>query len=124
MSPPGRPKGEYRRAQHEGSLIGQPGRPADGQARRDRGIAALLWYGTWAASACIALGMAVDFLLPQAGLAGYRLVQAGVALFILLPVARVALMLAIFLRERDYAYTAISALVLLIIAAGVLSGLR
>jgi uncharacterized membrane protein len=100
----------------------------DGQARRDRGIAALLRYGTWAASACIAIGMAMDFLLPQGGLpgleqAGYRFVQAGVALFILLPVARVALMLALFLRERDYAYTAISALVLLIIAAGVLSGL-
>ena len=74
--------------------------------------------------ACIALGMAWDFLLPEGGQGGYRLVQAGVALFILLPVARVALMLALFLRERDYAYTAISALVLLIIAAGVLSGLR
>lgn len=98
---------------------------ADKQARRDRVIAGLLWYGTWLASALIAAGMALDFL-PQAlaGLRGLELVQAGVALFILLPVARVALMLAIFLRERDYAYTAISALVLLIIAAGVVSGLR
>jgi len=101
----------------------------DKQARRDRGIAALLWYGTWAASACIAIGMALG-LVPSSGggqgmgLYGYRFVQAGVALFILLPVARVALMLAIFLRERDYAYTAISALVLLIIAAGVVSGLH
>ncbi|MGS1009518.1 DUF1634 domain-containing protein [Achromobacter anxifer] len=98
---------------------------ADRQARRDRVIAGLLWYGTWLASALIAAGMALDFL-PQAlaGLRGQELVKAGVALFILLPVARVALMLAIFLRERDYAYTAISALVLLIIAAGVVSGLR
>ncbi|MGS1109755.1 DUF1634 domain-containing protein [Achromobacter anxifer] len=98
---------------------------ADKQAWRDRVIAGLLWYGTWLASALIAAGMALDFL-PQAlaGLRGLELVQAGVALFILLPVARVALMLAIFLRERDYAYTAISALVLLIIAAGVVSGLR
>lgn len=98
---------------------------ADKQAWRDRVIAGLLWYGTWLASALIAAGMALDFL-PQAlaGLRGLELVQAGVALFILLPVARVALMLAIFLRERDYAYTAISALVLLVIAAGVMSGLR
>ncbi|WP_088142500.1 DUF1634 domain-containing protein [Achromobacter xylosoxidans] len=98
---------------------------ADKQAWRDRVIAGLLWYGTWLASALIAAGMAFDFL-PQAlaGLRGLELVKAGVALFILLPVARVALMLAIFLRERDYAYTAISALVLLIIAAGVVSGLR
>ncbi|QKH36934.1 DUF1634 domain-containing protein [Achromobacter pestifer] len=98
---------------------------ADKQAWRDRVIAGLLWYGTWLASALIAAGMALDFL-PQAlaGLRDLELVKAGVALFILLPVARVALMLAIFLRERDYAYTAISALVLLIIAAGVVSGLR
>jgi uncharacterized membrane protein len=46
-----------------------------------------------------------------------------VALFILLPVARVALMLATFLHERDYAYTAISALVLVIIATGIAIGL-
>ncbi|MGY6270861.1 DUF1634 domain-containing protein [Achromobacter denitrificans] len=95
------------------------------QAGRDRGIGTLLWYGTLAASACIAVGMVLGFLLPpDAAWAGPWLVRAGVALFILLPVARVALMLAIFLRERDYAYSAISALVLLIIAAGVVSGLR
>ncbi len=27
MSPPGRPKGEYRSAQHEGSSMSPPGRP-------------------------------------------------------------------------------------------------
>ena len=27
MSPPGRPKGEYRSAQHEGSPMSPPGRP-------------------------------------------------------------------------------------------------
>ncbi|WP_447921620.1 DUF1634 domain-containing protein [Achromobacter aegrifaciens] len=97
---------------------------ADRQARRDRIIAGLLWYGTWIASALIAAGMALDLIAPDAALRGHELVKVGVALFILLPVARVALMLAIFLRERDYAYTGISALVLLIIAAGVVSGLR
>ncbi len=51
------------------------------------------------------------------------MVKAGVALFILLPVTRVALMLVIFLRERDSAYTAISALVLAIIGAAFLAGL-
>lgn len=99
--------------------------PADRQARRDRIIAGLLWYGTWLASALIAAGLACGFVpRADAGLWGRELVRAGVALFILLPVARVALMLVIFLRERDYAYTGISGLVLLIIAAGVVSGLR
>jgi uncharacterized membrane protein len=97
---------------------------ADNFERRDQIIAGLLWYGTWFASILITAGvllMAVEPLpAPLAlSLSGYDAVKAGVAVFILLPVARVALMLAIFLRERDYAYTAIAALVLAIIAAGV-----
>jgi uncharacterized membrane protein len=100
----------------------------DNYERHEQVIAALLWYGTWLASAVIAAGMALSALqqfegLPSFGLSGYDLVKAGVALFILLPVARVALMLAIFLRERDYAYMVISALVLAIIGAGILVGL-
>jgi uncharacterized membrane protein len=49
---------------------------------------------------------------------GYDLVKAGVAMFILLPIARVMVMLIIFLYERDYAYTLIATLVLAIIATG------
>jgi len=86
----------------------------DNYERREQTIAALLWYGTWLASAVIGLGMVLGV---------YDIVKAGVALFICLPIARVGLMLAIFLRERDYAYVAISALVLAIIGVGVLAGL-
>lgn len=82
--------------------------------RREQTIAALLWYGTWLASAVIGMGMVLGI---------YDVVKAGVALFICLPIARVALLLVIFLRERDYAYVAISALVLTIIGAGVVAGL-
>lgn len=95
---------------------------------REQLIAGLLWYGTWLASACIAGGLVlgllqrlVIFVLP--GLSGFAVMKFGVALFIFLPVARVALMLLIFVRERDYAYTAIAALVLAIIGAGLLAGL-
>jgi len=102
--------------------------PAADQERRDRIIASLLWYGTWLASAVIAAGMIMEALgrhiaalVPDAG--GHTLVRAGVVLFILLPIARVALMVAIFLRERDYAYGAISALVLAVILAGIVAGL-
>ena len=98
---------------------------ADNFARRDQIIAALLWHGTWFASGLIAVGMLLTAVEPFPAsfaipLSGYGVVKAGVAAFILLPVARVILMLAIFLRERDYAYCAIAALVLAIIAAGVL----
>lgn len=95
---------------------------------REQIIAGLLWYGTWIASALVAAGIVVRALQPPdhpflSGLNGLTVMKAGVALFIVLPVARVALMLVIFLREHDYLYTAISALVLAIIAAGVLVGL-
>lgn len=92
--------------------------------RRDQIIAGLLWYGTWFATALIAVGILVTAAEPFLGfvlpLSGYDAVKAGVAVFILLPVARVMLMLTVFLRERDYTYTAIAAFVLAIIAAGVL----
>lgn len=99
--------------------------PTDNFKHREQIIAALLWYGTWCACALIAGGMILGISADSFGLGlnGYQLVKAGVALFILLPVARVVLMLVIFLRERDYAYTLISALVLSIIAAGVVIGL-
>lgn len=88
-------------------------------------IAGLLRYGTWLASALVAVGMSVGALQHAGhslsfGLHGYDIAKAGIALFILLPVSRVVLMLALFLRERDYVYATISALVLAIIAAGVL----
>lgn len=97
---------------------------ANNPERRDQIIAGLLWYGTWSATALIAIGVFLSIFEPfQSALvlpmSGYNAVKAGIAVFILLPVARVALMLAIFLRERDYVYVAIAALVLAIIAAGV-----
>jgi uncharacterized membrane protein len=93
--------------------------PAKILERREQLVAGLLWYGTWLASAVTGAGL-LAMLWWHGGLA---LAKAGIALFILLPVARVVLMLAIFMRERDRTYTAISALVLAIILAGVLAGL-
>jgi uncharacterized membrane protein len=86
--------------------------------RRERLIAALLWWGTVLASAVISAGVLAGLL----GRGGLAVTNIGIALFILLPIARVALMLAIFVRERDHAYTAISGLVLAIIVVGVIAG--
>ncbi len=93
-----------------------------------RVIAALLRHGTWLASATIGAGLAVLWLRPMTGtipfgVSGVALMKIGVALFIFLPVLRVALMLFLFARERDTVYTAISALVLAIMAAGFLSAI-
>ncbi|GAA5657403.1 DUF1634 domain-containing protein [Ochrobactrum sp. WV_118_8] len=93
--------------------------------RGDKIIAALLWYGTWFASALIAVGVVMTSIEPPSlALNGYDIVKAGIAVFILLPIIRVALTMYLFLRERDYVYTVIAATVLLIIATGIVVDFR
>ncbi|MCH4542864.1 DUF1634 domain-containing protein [Ochrobactrum sp. POC9] len=88
--------------------------------RRDEIIASLLWYGTWFATAVIAVGVIMTAIEPtQSFFSGYDIVKAGIAVFILLPIVRVVLTMYLFVRERDYVYAVIAATVLLIIATGV-----
>ena len=80
----------------------------------DLRLAGLLSYGTWIASAIIAIGL----VLPLFGLAAagdMAIVRGGIALVIMLPVLRVVVMLLSFLREGDYCFGIIAALVLAIL---------
>jgi uncharacterized membrane protein len=83
-------------------------------------IAKVLDRGTWIASAVIILGLALEL----AGWPGTRIVIGGIAIFILLPVLRVIMMLVMFVRERDYRFSVIATLVLLIIALGAALGVH
>lgn len=91
--------------------------------RQDTLLGWLLRAGTWAACLLVAAGALAGLPVLSrypacAAIAGLDLARTGIAVLILLPVARVALMLALFLKERDYAHMAIAGLVLAIIAAG------
>jgi hypothetical protein len=93
----------------------------------DQLLAKLLYRGTWLASFVVALGLA----LPMAGrswasspMMCTRIVTAGIALFIALPVLRVSLMLVVFGRERDFLFGAIAMLVLAIILLGSTCGVE
>jgi uncharacterized membrane protein len=95
----------------------------------DHALAAFLSHGTWLSCAVIAVGMALSLLqgtgsISLAALPGMRIVNAGVALLILLPAARVLLMLAAFIRQGERRYSLIAALVLLVIVAGFVVGKR
>lgn len=57
-------------------------------------------------------------------LKGQAIIQFGIILLIATPVIRVAFSAVGFLMEKDYLYTAITALVLLIILASMISGIR
>ena len=85
-------------------------------------LGGVLHYGSWLASTVIAAGLVLA--LSTQNLASMRLVAIGIALFILLPVLRVVLMLIVFLRERDYRFSAIAALVLTILLVGFVLGAR
>lgn len=95
--------------------------------RLERMLAALLQNGTWLASAVIGVGLVVLLVTGSGGVvagSGVPIVAAGIALLILLPVLRVAVMLIAFAVERDYLFSGIAALVLVIILTGLALGMR
>ena len=90
------------------------------KARRpDLLLAGLLRYGTWLASGVTGLGLALSLV----GVEGARVVAAGVALFIALPVLRVLVMLGAFVLNRDYRLVIVATAVLVTILAGLVIGL-
>ena len=88
----------------------------------ERLLAGLLRYGTWVASLVIGIGLALSF--TESPPLGMRIVTIGIGLLILLPSSRVLLMLIVFVRERDYRFGLIAALVLAIIALGLATGMH
>jgi uncharacterized membrane protein len=87
-------------------------------------LSAVLRYGAVVASFWLALGMVlgaynkavspVDTLAAASG----GCLSIGVVLLIALPVLRVAIMMLVFLLQKDYSFTVISAAVLVIIILG------
>jgi hypothetical protein len=91
--------------------------------RLERLLAALLHYGTWAGSCVIAAGIALRWCASAAAAQfGSAALTAGVCIIILLPVARLMLMLAVYVAECDYRFASISAFVLLVVIAGCVAG--
>ena len=91
-------------------------------------LAALLRYGSWLALAAIGLGYALALVGSHAPTwnlpvrPNLRIVSAGIALFILLPIFRLLLMTLVFIRERDFRFAFISGIVLAIILLGIFLG--
>ena len=87
----------------------------DGDRRLEAALAVNLERGTVLACIVIGLGLAVQWLAGAEAL-GLRVVAGGVVMFLALPVLRLLLVVAVFLRRRDLAFAGIAALVLAIIA--------
>ena len=91
-------------------------------------LTGLLRYGALFASAWLACGMALGSLPDTIGFIHipgaicHGCLAIGIILLIALPVLRVAIMMVIFLLEKDYHFAIISAAVLSIITLGFLLG--
>jgi uncharacterized membrane protein len=84
----------------------------------------VLSVGTWLASLVIATGLVLSLFHERTpSLTSAQVVTAGIGLFILLPILRVIVMLTIFVKERDYQFAVVAAVVLLTIFAGLLVGI-
>jgi len=95
----------------------------------ERTLAATLYWGTWLASSAVAVGMTLALLesrtLGETTIRrDTRITTVGIAMFVLLPIVRVAVMLFAFLRDRDYRFAVIAGLVLTITLLGLLVGLH
>ncbi|MGH8779958.1 DUF1634 domain-containing protein [Paraburkholderia sp.] len=99
-------------------------------SKLERWLASLLEYGTWTGSVVMAVGVVLSASVG-AGLHGVLATRfasvamtAGVCIVILLPVARLILMLAMYCAGREYRFAGIAALVLLIVIIGCVAGVK
>jgi uncharacterized membrane protein len=91
-------------------------------------LARMLSYGTWISTGIIFIGLSMAFAVRPVTTAGttpaMHLVRGGIATLILLPPLRVMLMLGAFVRKRDYRFAAFAAIVLIVIALGIVIGVK
>jgi hypothetical protein len=95
----------------------------------ERWLARLLEYGTYVACAVIASGLVLANVLERGAgpaspsLLGTHIVTVGIAILLLLPAVRVTLMLAAFVRDREYRFGFAAAFVLVVIVLGFMAGM-
>jgi hypothetical protein len=96
-------------------------RTTESRDRIDSVLAGALAFGTWLISAVIGIGLLLSFS-PARMPYGSQVVLAGTGLFILLPITRVILMLALFVGRREYKFAGVAAFVLAVICASFVIG--
>jgi len=88
----------------------------------ERVIGVVLRAGVMASSACLAVGLLLALLMGDTGLAGI-LLHAGIIVLLATPVARVIVSIVQYASQRDWAFTALTAIVLLELMASAVAAL-
>lgn len=86
-------------------------------------LGTLLRIGVYASSTCLAAGLVLSLAVPGlTALAGW-LMTAGLVMLLATPVARVAVSVVVYGLQRDWTFFALTGLVLLELAAGIVAAL-
>jgi uncharacterized membrane protein len=88
----------------------------------ERLIGAVLRTGVMVSSGCFAVGLVLALAGGEGGIAGI-LLNTGIIVLLATPLARVVVSMAQYARERDWRFTALTAIVLLELIASAAAAL-
>jgi uncharacterized membrane protein len=92
--------------------------PADETLRIERLLGRVLTVGTWVSTACLAAGLILVLIVPNERLAGV-LLTAGLLVLMATPVARVAVSVAEFARQREWWFVLYTVVVLMLLLGSI-----
>jgi len=87
----------------------------------DHWVAVILRGGAYGSVALLLLGLLIQFVAPSFGI---HVMRFGVLLLLSTPALRIITLLFLYLRARDWKYAVISVVVLLIVLASSLLGIK
>jgi uncharacterized membrane protein len=91
-------------------------------ARLERTIGIVLLAGVRASSACLAVGLLLALVMGESGIA-VILLQIGIIVLLATPLARVIVSIVQYASQRDWAFTVLTAIVLLELMASAVAAL-
>lgn len=97
--------------------------PKAAGARLERIIGVVLRVGVTTSSVCMAVGLVLELLGGSAAIASAVLLQAGIIVLLATPVARVVVSIVQYVNERDWAFVALTGMVLVELMASAVAAL-
>jgi uncharacterized membrane protein len=100
-----------------------PDRPSESASQRlERAVGIVLRAGVTVSSACLAVGVVWSLVTGESG--GARvLLQTGILVLLMTPVARVVVSVAQYVSERDWPFATLTAIVLVELLASAVAAL-
>ncbi|HMF96888.1 MAG TPA: DUF1634 domain-containing protein [Vicinamibacterales bacterium] len=98
------------------------GRPGSASERLERAVGVVLQAGVTISTVCLAVGAAWALVTGESG-AARVLLQTGILVLLLTPVARVVVSIAQYITERDWGFATLTTIVLVELLASAVAAL-